>query len=172
MASKSSKVSKKAALLESITEASRALSAVTVMFHQAMADRMGLNATEHKCADILVRSGPVTAGQLAELTGLTTGAITGIVDRLEKAGYVRREKDPNDRRRVIIQPSLAPERAAYLGGLFESLNQAVARLTANYTEGELDVILDFLQRSATMMHDETHKLRALPDSPIGKNPAA
>ena len=74
------------------------------MFHQAVAECVGLNVTDHKCLDVLVRSGPMTAGQLAQLTGLTTGAVTGVLDRLERAGFVRRQSDPSDRRRVIAQP--------------------------------------------------------------------
>jgi DNA-binding transcriptional ArsR family regulator len=85
-------------------ELGREVSARMVMFHQAIAERLGLNATDHKALDLLGRAGPITAGELAELTGLTTGAITGIIDRLEKAGFVRRENDPKDRRRVIIRP--------------------------------------------------------------------
>src|SRR3954470_6827245 len=82
----------------------REISTVTILFHQAIADRLGMNVTDHKCAGILARSGPITAGELARLTGLTTGAITGVVDRLEQAGFVRRARDSSDRRRVIIEP--------------------------------------------------------------------
>src|SRR5256885_2954001 len=80
----------------------RELSAAVVLFHQAIADRLGLSTTEWKCIDILVRSGPTTAKQLAELAGLTTGGVTGVVDRLERAGYVERLANPDDRRSVII----------------------------------------------------------------------
>ncbi|WJH36140.1 MarR family transcriptional regulator [Paenibacillus sp. CC-CFT747] len=78
-------------------------SARAVMFHQLISEQLGLNATDHKCLDFLNRTGPVTAGQLAQLTGLTTGAVTSVIDRLEKAGYVVRDKDPNDRRRVVVK---------------------------------------------------------------------
>ncbi len=64
----------------------RETSTVTILFHQAIADRLGMNVTDHKCAGILARSGPITAGELARRTGLTTGAITGVIDRLEQAG--------------------------------------------------------------------------------------
>ena len=80
-----------------------ALSTAVVLYHEAIADRLGLSATEWKCLGLLRKSGPITAGRLAELTGLTTGAITGIVDRLERAGRARRASDPHDRRRVIIE---------------------------------------------------------------------
>src|SRR5690349_6128631 len=85
-------------------EFGRELSARTVLFHQAVAERLGIGSTDHKCLDIAARAStdqPLTAGQLAELTGLTTGAITGVLDRLEKAGFIRREKHPHDRRQVV-----------------------------------------------------------------------
>ncbi len=75
----------------------RDLSTETILLHQAIADRLGLNPTDHKCLSLLLDAGePITAGELAVRTGLTTGAITGIVDRLERARFVRRERDPND----------------------------------------------------------------------------
>src|SRR6516164_2366733 len=89
-------------LLASLNQAGRQLSTATIMFHQAIADRIGLHPTDLKCADILFVKGPLTAGELAELTGLTTGAITGVIDRLEGAGFARREEDRYDRRRVIV----------------------------------------------------------------------
>src|SRR5258708_2759629 len=101
-------VPERAAMLESLCLAGRQLSAATIMFHQAIADQLGLHPTDHKCADLLILKGPMTAGELAELTGLTTGAITGVVDRLAEAGFVRREDDPGDRRRVILRA--VPER--------------------------------------------------------------
>src|SRR5918994_2391650 len=82
----------------------REMSTETIMFHQAVADELGLNITDHKCLDLIHRFGSMPAGRLAELTGLTTGAVTGIIDRLEKAGYARRANDPNDRRRTIVEP--------------------------------------------------------------------
>src|SRR5262245_63436874 len=88
-------------LLEALHMAFRQMSAGSVMFHQAIADRIGLHVTDHKCADLIMRNGSMTAGALAGLTGLTTGAITGVVDRLESAGLVRRALDTNDRRRVL-----------------------------------------------------------------------
>src|SRR4051812_25029573 len=97
-------VADRAELLAALVGELRQLSAATIMFHQAVADRLGLNVTDHKCVDLLQRNGPLTAGELAQHTGLTTGAITGVIDRLEKAGFVRRAEDANDRRRVIIEP--------------------------------------------------------------------
>src|SRR6185436_997645 len=96
----------RAAAIQRIGELGREESARSVMFLQAVAGRLGLSATELKCLDLALRAGPgepLTAGRLAVLTGLTTGAVTGVVDRLEEGGFVRRERDPGDRRRVIVR---------------------------------------------------------------------
>jgi DNA-binding MarR family transcriptional regulator len=136
----------------------RQLSTATVMFHQAIADRFGMNVTDHKCADILERFGSMAAGELAERTGLTTGAITGVIDRLEKAGFARRTKDPYDRRRVVIE--LNAERIERkIGPLFESLARATAELCARYSTQELALSRDFTARASQMAHEETTKLR-------------
>jgi DNA-binding MarR family transcriptional regulator len=101
--------------------------------------------------------GLMTAGDLAEATCLTTGAITGVVDRLERAGLVRREDDPHDRRRVILR--VIPKGYREIGRLFESLSEAVNELCGRYTDRELATILDYLERSTQMAHEETQKLR-------------
>jgi DNA-binding MarR family transcriptional regulator len=90
--------------IQAINEKIRELSTETIMFHETVADLLGLHITDHKCLDLIHRFGGMPAGRLAELTSLTTGAITGIIDRLEKAGCVKRVNDPTDRRRTIIQP--------------------------------------------------------------------
>ncbi len=96
--------SPKSELVAELAGMMRELSTATILFHQAVADRLGMNVTDHKCAGILTQSGPITAGDLAVRTGLTTGAVTGVIDRLEKAGFVRRVRDGTDRRRVIVEP--------------------------------------------------------------------
>src|SRR5437763_15469371 len=100
-------------LVEGLLRLGRQLSSATIMFHQAVADHFGLNPTDHKCMDLLFTKGPMTAGELADVTGLTTGAITGVIDRLEGDGFVRREDDPNDRRRVIVR--VVPRRQQEVG---------------------------------------------------------
>lgn len=121
----------------------RTSSARAVMLHQTIADRFGLNATDHKCLNFLIKSGPVTAGRLGELTGLTTGAVTGIIDRLEQAGFVLREKDPNDRRRVVVKP--VKEKIEQFDQLFHSLFQTTFDIVQRYSDQEIDVILDFIK---------------------------
>jgi len=149
---------KRSEVLAALFQEFREMSAATIMFHQAVADRLGMNVTDHKCADILSRTGPITAGELAERTGLTTGAITGVIDRLEKAGFVRRVRDPHDRRRVIIEPS-SDKLGQEIGPLFESMAQATAELCARYSTQELAVIQDFASRAHQMAYEEARKLR-------------
>src|SRR5690606_33895059 len=127
-------------LVQAISTASQIFSTSTVLFHTALADRLGLNTTDHKCIDILMRRGPMTAGQLAEVTGLTTGSITTALDRLEKANFIKRVADPNDRRKVILE--VIPDRLSEMVPLFEGLVGAYTRMLDEYSENELRLILD------------------------------
>src|SRR5215468_7054790 len=100
---------------------------------QAAADRIGINATDLNCLNILSFSGQMTAGELARETGLTTASITGVVDRLEAAGYVRRERDTKDRRRVVVH--LVLERALEdVAPLFLPMVMDWQRVVAGYTD--------------------------------------
>ncbi|MGI0044971.1 MAG: MarR family winged helix-turn-helix transcriptional regulator, partial [Nitrososphaeraceae archaeon] len=89
-------------IIQAIIDKRREMSTETIMFHQAVADTLGLHITDHKCLDLIHYYGAMPAGRLGELTGLTSGAVTGTIDRLEQAGYVRRVNDPKDRRRTIV----------------------------------------------------------------------
>jgi DNA-binding MarR family transcriptional regulator len=144
-------------LLEGLLLAGRQVSTATIMFHQAIADRLGLNVTDHKCMGLLLMKGPLTAGELAGMTGLTTGAITAVIDRLERAGFVRREDDPRDRRRVIVHG--VPKRCRDIERLFEPFATKCAELGVRYKDEELAVILDFMTRSCDVLHQSTIELR-------------
>ena len=148
---------KREELLAALNDEFRQLSTATIIFHQAIADRLGLNVTDHKCLDILTRSGPMTAGDMAQQTGLTTGAITGVIDRLEKAGFVRRADDPNDRRRVIIEPILQ-RIEKFVAPLFESMAKAAAELCSEYSTEHLALIREFTNRCHRMALAEARKL--------------
>jgi DNA-binding MarR family transcriptional regulator len=138
------------------------LSTWTLMFHQAVAEQLGLGPTDHKClgfiADHHAGEGHMTPGLLADLTGLTTGAVTGVIDRLESAGFVRREKDPSDRRQVIVRP--VPQRMAEVAALFEPIGRAGERLCAKYSAKELELISGFIQGSIEITKAEALRLRA------------
>lgn len=144
-------------LYESLLEASRLLSTQTVFFHQAAAKYLGLNITDHKCLDIVLGMGRATAGQLAGLTGLTTGAITSVINRLEKAGFVRRAKDPNDLRIVYVEP--VPDNLQPLGDIFGPLGEAMSELLSRYSEDELRLILDYTERSIRVLAREAERLK-------------
>src|SRR5882724_12799714 len=113
----------RAALMEELEHAVRKSSALGVIFGQTVANRVGISSSDLECLDFLNIEGRITAGRLAELTGLTTGAITGVVDRLEKAGLVRRERDEEDRRKVFI--AIVPENIAKVGRFYEHLQRAM-----------------------------------------------
>ena len=141
------------------------MSTWTVMFHGAAATRLGLNPTDLKCGRVLQETGPITAGELAVLTGLTTGAITGVVDRLEREGFVRRARDASDRRRVIIEPLENSARVGELVQLFGPLAETTGVLLAQYSDEELATIVDFVSQGADMMRAETARLRDSTFSP-------
>src|SRR5262245_39270981 len=129
-----------------------------VLFQQAIADQLGLNTTDLMCLSFLNDTEPLTAGQLAEATGLTTGSVTIMIDRLEKAGYAQREKDLTDRRRVIVRPRT--ERIEHdITPLYESIAEAWGRAIDRYSTDELAVILDMLTRSVVLLQEQTTALR-------------
>jgi len=136
----------------------RDLATAVVLFHEAVASRLGLNAAEWRCLGLLDQHGPSTAGQLAEWSGFTTGAITGIVDRLEKAGYVRRQPNPRDRRSVIIHPLRGAELKKQVAPIFESLGRAMAEIAGHYSPQEQAAIGDYFEKTIQVLRTETAKL--------------
>ncbi|WP_330271294.1 MarR family transcriptional regulator [Lentzea sp. NBC_00516] len=131
-------------VLERFTWYMREQSALTVMFHTKVAARMGLSATDEKCIDLAMRAeGPITAGRLAELSGLSTGAVTGVIDRLEHAGFVRRVRDPNDRRKVLVEVTVGD--VEKFGQLFEEARQSLIEVLGHFGDDELQVIERYLQ---------------------------
>jgi DNA-binding MarR family transcriptional regulator len=133
-------------LIETVTQASRESSTLAVFFHTKMAEQFGLGATEEKTLSLLGKRGPLTAGEIAAHTGLTTPSVTGLLDRLESKGMVRRVRDPHDRRRVIVEPN--QERLAELDRLFYFVQEAFHEMLDLYSNEQLATIADFLTRSA------------------------
>jgi len=155
-------------LLVALDRAMRLVSAQSVLFSQAVAARLGMSSTDIESLDLLRLHGPMPAGRLAELTGLTTGAITGLVDRLERAGYVRRAPDPDDRRRVIVEP--IAERVADAAPIYEPMAQAFQELCARYGDDELALVLDFLIRASTVASEQITRLRQGPRPRVASAP--
>ncbi|MGO9958268.1 MAG: MarR family winged helix-turn-helix transcriptional regulator [Solirubrobacteraceae bacterium] len=125
---------------ELINEVRRSQSA-TQRFDQAVAEALGLNRTDMRCVDTIDREGPVPAGRLAAATGLTTGAITTVLDRLERAGYARRVHDPHDRRRVLVE--LTPEIRERTNVFYEPHSALSEQLFQRYTREQLELLLEF-----------------------------
>ncbi len=145
-------------LLDRLWDLGRIMSTQTVFLHQAIAQSVGLNATDTKCVDLILR-GPgdaVTAGWLSNMTGLTTGAVTHILDRLEKRGIVERVRDPSDRRKVFVhvrQESLAP-----LTPRYEAIGKAYLRLVEQYSDKELRLICEYLEKVSALSEQELAKV--------------
>jgi DNA-binding MarR family transcriptional regulator len=135
----------------------RRASAQSVLLSQTVAARVGINSTDLECLDLLHLQGGATAGELAAATGLTTGAITGVIDRLEAAGYATRERDPSDRRKVLVRP--LPAAARRIAPLYEPIQQAMAALVSRYSDDELALLVDFASRSHELLTEGVARLR-------------
>jgi DNA-binding MarR family transcriptional regulator len=146
-------------LLQELENAMRKASAQGAMFAKAVADRAGISSSDMDCMDFLNLEGRMTAGRLAELTGLTTGAITGVVDRLENAGFVRRERDESDRRKVFIVP--VEERMIEIGRCYELMQRAMQKQTEGFTDSELRTLLRYASGSYQSILEATHQLKAM-----------
>jgi DNA-binding MarR family transcriptional regulator len=139
-------------------ELGRELATSSLFLHTLIARTIGLNATDTRCLEIVVRSGadPVTAGALKAATGLTTGAVTGILDRLERAGYAKRVRDTQDRRKVFI--NLVPNAGMKLTRLYERLGKEMEKLASRYTTSELQLIEGFLLANLRILKQEISTL--------------
>jgi DNA-binding MarR family transcriptional regulator len=144
--------------MQELEHAMRRASGIGAIFSQAAAEYAGISSSDLECLDFLNLEGRATAGRLAEVTGLTTGAITGVIDRLEKAGYVRRERDDNDRRKVFI--AIVPENLARIGKLYENMQHAMLKNWSSYTDDELRLLLRFAARGYETMLAAADQLKA------------
>lgn len=151
---------RKEEIIEAINDKFREMSTETIMFHQAVADILGLHITDHKCLDFIYRFGAMPAGRLADLTGLTTGAVTGIIDRLEKAGYVRRISDPKDRRRTIVEPTRNKKLERKLELIFIPLRKRMHKILSSYSDSELAFLLNTTTEMLEQTREESKKLQS------------
>lgn len=138
----------------------REFTTAVVLFQEALAAKLGLNATDYRCLELIMRKNPMTAKALSEEANLTTGAITGIIDHLEKAGYVQRLTNPRDRRSIIINPCITQkELHTKLGDNIESYRKAMTEIFKKYNTNQTAAIVDFLSRFLQILKDQTSELQ-------------
>ena len=147
-------------LIEEVTDALRASQSTTEVFDERAAEQLGINRTDLRCLEIIERLGSVSAGQLAEESRLTTGAVTAVIDRLERAGLARRVGDPEDRRRVMVElTNVAHERTDSIWG---PLQAAAEREWKRYSKAELDFLVRFWTRGRELQLEALEGLEKLP----------
>jgi DNA-binding MarR family transcriptional regulator len=151
---------KRAELVQAILGGFQRVSGQSVLLSQVVADKAGLAPSDVECIGSLEDGGPMTAGRLAEVTGLTTGAVTRMIDRLEAAKYVRRRADPQDRRKVIVE--LIPARARELAPYYAPMARQTVEFLARYSEAELALIADLLERMLVIGVKQTERIRSMP----------
>ncbi|MEU0783659.1 MarR family transcriptional regulator [Streptomyces sp. NPDC006173] len=158
-------------LLGELAVVSRRYMASYALFNQALADHVGLHPTDVQCVNLLsLEQGPVTTGRIAEMTGLTTGSATRLVDRLEKAGYVVRERDVVDRRRVLV--ATVPEKIADFGRMWDRLGGGWYALFEGLDDAEVALIIGHMRRTVDFSARQVARLRAgdlqeAPEAPEG-----
>ncbi|HUB82067.1 MAG TPA: helix-turn-helix domain-containing protein [Bryobacteraceae bacterium] len=152
---KLAKSGKRTELLREVQDLGRKISSQTVFLHQAIAQDVGLNATDTRCVDLIASDGGmVTAGRISDLTGLTTGAITHILDRLERRGIVERVRDSEDRRRVLVR--VRAESLEPLLPKYDALAKAFLAVAGEYSDDELALICGYMRK----MSETTERLMA------------
>jgi len=142
----------RAILHASLVAQIRRFIAGTILFNQRVADRAGLHLTDMQCINLLDLLGPVTPGKLAESTGLSTGGVTVMLDRLEKAGCVKRAPHPGDRRSVLVKVN--PRKLRKIHALYAALNRQFDAFLAETPEDELRTVVNFLTRMNSVRRDE------------------
>ena len=138
-------------------ELGRELSTTSIFFHQAIATKLGINVTDTRCFELMSRysQSPLTAGDIARYAGLTTGAVTGILDRLEKAGLVERFRDASDRRKVFVRPCL--EALQRVARLYQGLAAASLKHASSYSTKELELVQNYLEGSLRVLREQAAK---------------
>ena len=144
---------------KAIGDLGRKISDATIFMHEAISRKMGLNGTDHKYLNIVIDKGKITAGELSALTGLTTGAVTGVIDRLEKKKFVKRESDKADRRKIFIVPNYEKVNKI-LSTSHLDLKVQIEKLMSGYTSKELETIEKYLNATVVIMNDITNRLNA------------
>lgn len=144
-------------LLKQIRKISQRYAYTSIQMHEAIGRKAGLSGTDHKYLGFLIERGQMTAGELSQLTGLTTGAITGLIDRFEKKKLVKRQLAKDDRRKVIIEP-ITENIMALLAPLYKDFRSKSEQLTASFSAKELKVIETYFSKAIDIMEETTDKL--------------
>lgn len=134
----------------------RKLTRSSLLFQHVVAKRMGLHVTDAECIDFLQERGPSSAGELAKATGLTTGAITSVIDRLEKAGFVKRQPDPKDRRKVIVH--FVSDRHKGAKADYGAMAAEVYKLFSGYSVAELRFLVEHTKVLAGIYQGQVRRL--------------
>jgi DNA-binding MarR family transcriptional regulator len=138
--------------------AMRRAGSIMQLLGQVSAERIGINVTDLNCLNIVALTGPMTAGDLARQTGLTTASITGVLDRLEEGGFIQRERDPKDRRRVIVNLKAGPG-LREIAPTFGPLVKAWRTTAAGYSDEELQLLLEFQRKLEGIVREQLTRLR-------------
>jgi DNA-binding MarR family transcriptional regulator len=155
----------KAELMQEIGALARAGGVDTDLFDEAAAEVLGVNRTDLRVMDVLDRIGPVTAGKLAEEAGLSPGAMTSAIDRLERVGYAKRVPDPSDRRRILVE--YTPKAREKAMGIYMPLKQAFEKRMSRFTLEQLELIRDFYELALEVGQAERARLRERAGQPRG-----
>ena len=129
----------------------------SIQMHEAVARRAGLSGTDHKYLGFLIEKGQMTAGELSNLTGLTTGAVTGLIDRFEKKKLVKRQFADDDRRKVIIKPNTENIMALFVP-LYKEFRNKSKKLMASFSNKEIKIIESYFFKAIEIMNETTNKL--------------
>ena len=145
-------------LLVALNRVTREASGLGAIFAKVAADHLGISHSDMECIDIIALKGRITAGELAAASGLTTGAVTGVIDRLEAKGYARRERDPDDRRKVYV--SILPRTLAASETHYGPFGAAMNALAERYSDAELALFIDYFSRSRDIIRGEIARLQS------------
>jgi DNA-binding MarR family transcriptional regulator len=151
-------------LMKRLMWQARRLSSISTLYSMATAEHLGMNLSDMLCLGILAGAGPITAGQLATLIGLSTGSVTGLVDRLERLDLVRRERDEEDRRRIVLH--LNTSRAQEISQAFVPMLEAGWENLEQFTDEELDAIARYTDGAIAFLQAATHEMRTRDKAPI------
>lgn len=143
--------------IKRIRKLSQLYAYTSLQMHETVARKAGLSGTDHKYLGFLIEKGQMTAGELANLTGLTTGAVTGLIDRFEKKKLVKRQFAENDRRKVIIKPNTENIMTLFVP-LYEEFRSKSEMLLASFSSKERKVIESYFSKAIEVMDETTNKL--------------